>query len=80
MKDTSENRIAFLQANNAFDLFRRNFLKIGEYFESFEEFIEDTNDPDFISYAFTWNETPEGHDFWDALYHKYLNKIEKGNN
>jgi len=70
MKDTKENRIKFLKENNAYEAFVENAKGDRE--------LEPELEPktDFISYAFSWENTPEGSEFWANLNDEYFSMID----
>ena len=59
-----EEFIQFLKDSNAFGNFIRNAIKQHPGFD-LENFYNDTFcKSELIDNAFTWSNTPEGHDFW----------------
>ena len=59
-----EKFIQFLKDNNAYDAFIKNLLNIG-YCKINSLFT--INPTYWISSAFFWNKTSEGHDYWKRI-------------
>lgn len=62
--------IEFLERNNAWEKFERNFIKQGKDVRSYKRDCK-IYKLIHISGAFTWTETPEGHDYWEKLHVKW---------
>ena len=65
-----EKFIKFLEDNNAWENFEREFTKSERNVESYKEDCKVLKDSE-ISYAFTWSKTAEGHDYWKELNKKW---------
>lgn len=65
-----EKFIKFLEDNNAWENFERNFI---EQEKDVEEYKRDckTLENSHLSYAFTWSKTREGHEYWSEIDQKW---------
>ena len=54
----------FLHYHNAYDNYIKNVI---EYGRDVKYFIEHTGKSSYISAAFTWESTPQGHDYWSDI-------------
>ena len=74
-KEIQEVFIRFLKKNHAHTKFITNIQY--EYPENtIQEIINRTSYKDLISYSFTWNESPEGRDFWMGIHTKWQEYIK----
>ena len=65
----------FLRKHNVYDSYIINTIERGKDVKSF---IESTRKISYISAAFTWNDTPQGHSYWNNIntqWHIFLSKI-----
>lgn len=69
-----EKLIKFLEDNNAWENFERNFI---EQERDVEEYKRDckTFERAHLSLAFTWSKTEEGPEYWARLNAKWLEEI-----
>lgn len=58
--------IEFLEGNNAWENFERNFIEQGTDVKNYKSDCKVLGDSE-ISYAFTWNKTKEGYEYWRNL-------------
>ena len=63
----------FLQENNCYDKFIKNFDKEWDWCDAWLSI------DDYSIYAFNWNESPEGTEFWSNLDYKWYNIKNKEN-
>lgn len=66
-----EKFIEFLERNDAWEKFERNFIIQGRDVKEYKRDSK-TNRNFHISGAFTWSETAEGHDYWRELNSKWI--------
>ena len=82
---TNKNFVTFLKDNNIYDKFINNLQQeivhsrgyYGNEWSSIETFCDDVDVGRYISDAFYWGSTPEGHRFWDRydyIWYKYTLK------
>ena len=69
----------FLKENNVFYAFRSNY-DVYFKFESqpdltCRQYLDKLKNYNFIAYAFHWEDSKEGHDFWDKLDTKWRNIV-----
>lgn len=62
--------IKFLEDNNAWRNFERNFIKQERDVEEYKRGCK-TLKNSHLSYAFTWSKTREGHEYWSELDKKW---------
>jgi len=74
----NENFYNFLVDNKVLDQFIYNFdnYKLKEM--NYSELLH-RNKNDYILWAFAWDETPEGHDFWLNLNYKWIDFLHTNN-
>lgn len=79
--DTIKRFIRFLKEKDVFYAFRRNYDKnfacghTDGGTATCREYLNGENPYDFIGYAFHWQSTDEGHDFWNNLDMKWRNIV-----
>lgn len=66
--------IEFLERNNAWENFERNFIEQGTGVKNYKRNCKVLEGSE-ISYAFTWDKTKEGYKYW-----KNLNDLWRGEN
>lgn len=78
-KSLEEFFINYLHIKEIYSIYMSNFKKSHKHYHSFNEFVKDLyNDKNiiaFISGAFTWCETEQGHDFWYEQSMEFVNYI-----
>lgn len=65
-----EKFIKFLEDNNAWENFERNFIEQERDVKEYKrdcEILENSH----LSYAFTWSKTREGHEYWSEIDQKW---------
>ena len=81
--DKIKRFIRFLKEKNVFYAFRRNYDKnfacvpICGGTATCREYLNCVHHCDFIGYAFNWQSTDEGHDFWNNLDRKWRNIVHE---
>ena len=65
--------IKFLEANNAWENFKREFIKEGRNAKHYKDMCEKWNGGELES-AFPWEYTKEGYDYWAGLNRKWKEK------
>ena len=71
-----EKFIQFLVENDAYEQYMQNFLNFGRS-KPFDEWFEQLeNKMDGICSCFMWQDTPEGHEFWENLNRKWIKFVE----
>lgn len=63
--------IEFLERNNAWENFERNFIKQGGNVKNYKRDCKTFGRP-HLSVAFTWSETEEGPEYWSRLNDKWV--------
>lgn len=80
--------MAELSNEDIFFILLKKFNVVDEYLEALalnddyaysEEFFESTSIEDWFDYAFTWDETEQGHRFWDNMNDRWQNIIDHFN-
>ena len=66
-----EKFIKFLEDNNAWENFEREFTERGGSVESYKEYCKKFKNKQ-LSCAFTWSETKEGRQYWGELNSKWV--------
>ena len=82
MKKIDKEFISFLKRNDCYYEYKENFINNG-YYPKFREFMHFAPRKKYISYAFFWKNTPQGYEYWNVIYRKwidYLDSIKKQNN
>lgn len=65
-----EKFIKFLEDNNAWENFERNFIEQGRDVKEYKRCCK-TFDRSHISVAFTWSKTREGREYWSEIDQKW---------
>ena len=65
-----EKFIKFLEDNNAWENFERNFIEQGGGVERYKRDCK-TLERSHLSIAFIWSKTEEGHEYWEKLSSKW---------
>ena len=65
-----EKFIEFLERNNAWENFERNFIKQGTDVKNYRRLCK-TLERSHLSIAFTWAKTKEGPEYWSRLNAKW---------
>ena len=63
--------IKFLEANNAWENFEREFTEQGGSVKAYKEICKESRNRE-LDAAFMWAETEEGEEYWDALNEKWI--------
>ena len=63
--------IKFLEANNAWENFERAFENYGRNAKDYKKDCK-TLKNSYLSYAFIWSKTREGHEYWSELNEKWI--------
>lgn len=77
MKEIDREFISFLKRNNCFDEYKENFINLSSY-RKFREFLYIEPRKRYISMAFLWRKTLQGHTYWSNIHEtwtKYINTI-----
>ena len=77
MITTKQLFIQFLKQNNAYEEFMYNFEmhRVNPNECTTKEFFINTFYGDFLTHAFYWKNTMEGHNYWAILDYKWYHKI-----
>ena len=77
MATIKQQFIRFLKDNHAYGQFMLNFKIHKRYPNKFttKEFFINTFYGDFLTHAFYWKNTMEGHNYWAILDYKWYHKI-----
>lgn len=65
-----EKFIKFLEDNNAWENFERNFIEQERDVKEYKRDCEILKNS-HLSYAFTWSKTREGHEYWSEIDQKW---------
>lgn len=74
MKTSKKEFIQFLKQNNAYEQFMFNFKKQNDFFRTKKSNFVNYSPTDlwkYVDYAFNWNKTNEGWDYWAILDKKW---------
>lgn len=70
-----EQFINFLKENEAYENFIRN-LELDSEYSCLDEFFNDNYHRQWIGAAFTWEDIPEGADYWADLDFIWYNSVK----
>ena len=76
MVTSKQQFIQFLKQNNAYELFIYYFRLNRK--QSLPNFINRNDSDVYIDFAFTWDETNEGWEYWHTLHMKWNKYITNG--
>src|SRR5690554_3221376 len=66
----------FLKKNRCLKAFNGNLSKRNDV-GGVNEYLWTVRPKDYVSAAFTWSETEQGHDYWSKIHEKWLDAIEQ---
>ena len=74
--------IDFLKENNVYEQFIDNFKQSFKYYnyETLEMLIETYNPTNYINYAFDWDKTKEGWEYWNIVNIKWISYLSNNFN